>query len=175
MQEKFCPDLLRALRTTSAQLYPVHLCKKRLLRPRTTAAAGWTHYQACSRETSAGLVFRTSLRVILQRCLTSCSIHSRRTSLQKVQEAKNRSGKMLLMFSHHEIVCSLELPHMTLLKALEVSVQAIQFRMDPTGYKCEDCIRGSLSIQSSVFRCAPRTSCGPFPLSREWQRPEGDD
>ena len=87
MHGGLCPNLLHLRRTVSAQLYPVHLCKKRLLRPRTTAAAGWTFYQACSRETSVELVFRTSLCVILQRCLTSCSIHSRRTSLQNMQEA----------------------------------------------------------------------------------------
>ena len=151
VQGKLCPDLLNLGRNVSAQLDPIHLCKKRLLRPRTTAAAGWTHYRACLRETSVGLVLRTSLRVILQRCLTSCSIHSRLTSLQKMQGATDRSVKMSLMFSHHQSVFSLRISHITLLKALEVSLQAVQFRMNIIGYGCEDCIRRSISTQGSVI------------------------
>ena len=74
---------------------------------------------------------------------------------------------MPLMATHHEIVITLRMSHMTLLKALEVSLQAVQFRMGSIGYECEDCICRSVSVQGSVSQYVPRASCQTFPLSRE--------
>ena len=82
---------------------------------------------------------------------------------------------MLLMFPHHEIVCSFEMPHMTLLEALEASVQAIQSRMDVIGYKCEDCIRGSLPIQKQRISMCSEDILRTFSAVKRKQRPVGDD
>ena len=82
---------------------------------------------------------------------------------------------MLLMFSHHEIVCSFGMPHMTHLEALEASVQAIQFRMDGIGYKCEDCIRRSLPIQKQRISMCSEDILRTFSAVKRKQRPVGDD
>lgn len=156
MQGGLCPDLLHLGRTVSAPCPPVQ-----------EAPAQASYYCCCWLDALssmqpidsrwAGLQYQppchpATLSDILLYTLASYQ-------LAEMQEANNRSVKMPLMFSHHELEFSLSTSHIPLLKALKVSLQAVQFCMGFIGYRYEDCICRSISTPSSVSQHVSRASC----------------